>query len=62
MFIFLNLQSKVQDRPDMPFGFATPVPIVKKYAHRRRFFALDMTQMVAAHNRDCVWKAAFCIL
>jgi len=43
MFIFLNLQSKVQDRPDKPSGFATPVPIVEKAAHRRRFFAIDMT-------------------
>ncbi|WP_292114489.1 hypothetical protein [Mesorhizobium sp.] len=43
MFIFLNLQSKVQDRLGMPSGFfATPVPIVEKAAHRRRFFALDM--------------------
>ncbi|WP_281061408.1 MULTISPECIES: hypothetical protein [unclassified Mesorhizobium] len=42
MFIFLNLQSKVQDRPGSHPAFATPVPIVEKVAQQRRFFALDM--------------------
>jgi hypothetical protein len=57
MFIFLNLQSKVQNQVGHALRPAASPHIESRASHRALTF--DMAYAAAAINRDCVAKAAF---